>query len=162
MAFVAGKSAVGGVELLAPVPLQHLTDGAIVARDRGKVAFGSRAWEVFRRLDELRDGLPVTVWIYASHARLGGTPRATWKARYLGQVEAPHGAHPDGAKYRPPSTVEGGEDGTQHWALFWEVEELRELPAAEARAVSDFRGLDRKARYTKLFVPEGPLLVVAT
>lgn len=38
--------------LLAPVPHDHLLDGADVCANRGKVAFGSRAWEVIRRLDD--------------------------------------------------------------------------------------------------------------
>ncbi len=149
------------VALLAPVPLAHLEDGATVAEQCGKVAFGSRAWEVFRRLDALRDGLPVDVWIYASHAHVGGPPRATWRARYIGHVNAVCGAHPDGAKYRPPSTIEGGEDEAQYWAIFWEVEDLRELGPDEAIPVTSFQGLERKSRYRKLFVPEGPLLVLA-
>jgi hypothetical protein len=136
------------VALLAPVPLAHLTDGAVVANEKGKVAFGSRAWEVFRRLDGLRDGLPVDVWIYASHAHVGGPPKATWRARYIGHVDAVGGAHPQGAKFRPPR------------AIFWEVEYLRELEPGEAMPVADFQGLDRKSRYAKLFVPEGPLLVL--
>jgi hypothetical protein len=149
------------VALLAPVPLAHLTDGAAVANEKGKVAFGSRAWEVFRRLDGLRDGLPVEVWIYASHAHVGGPPKATWRARYIGHVETPTGAHPDGSKFRPPSTTEGGEDKAGHWGLFWEVEDLRELAPQEAMLVTRFQGFDRKSRYAKLFVPEGPLLVLA-
>lgn len=149
------------VALLAPVPLAHLLDGAIVAKEKGKVAFGSRAWEAFRRLDGLRDGLAVDVWIYASHAHVGGAPKATWRARYIGNVDAVGGAHPQGAKFRPPSTTDGGEDKANHWAIFWEVEDLRELGAGEAVPVTDFQGLDRKSRYAKLFVPEGPLLVLA-
>ncbi len=149
------------VALLAPVPLAHLTDGAVVAEEKGKVAFGSRAWEVFQRLDGLRDGLPVDVWIYASHAHVGGAPKATWRARYVGHVLAKFGAHPEGAKFRPPSTTDGGEDKANHWAIFWEVENLRELGPDEAVPVTGFQGLDRKSRYAKMFVPEGPLLVLA-
>jgi hypothetical protein len=36
------------VALLAPVPLEHLIDGVAVCDQQGKVAFGSRAWEIFR------------------------------------------------------------------------------------------------------------------
>jgi hypothetical protein len=36
------------VALLASVPLEHLTDGQTTAETKGKVAFGSRAWETFR------------------------------------------------------------------------------------------------------------------
>jgi hypothetical protein len=50
------------VELLAPVPLDLLQDGLAFAGD-DELALGSRAWGVFRRLDEIRDGRPVRVWI---------------------------------------------------------------------------------------------------
>ena len=56
------------VALLAPVPEEHLLDGVNVIHVEGRVAFGSRAWEVFRELDALRKGDPVDVYIYASHA----------------------------------------------------------------------------------------------
>lgn len=41
----------GNIALLAPVPLHHLQDGYQVARQQGKVAFGSMKWELFRELD---------------------------------------------------------------------------------------------------------------
>ncbi len=37
----------------------------------------------------------------------------------------------------------------------------QELGPQGAMPVTHFQGLDRKARYAKLFVPEGPLLVRA-
>jgi hypothetical protein len=147
------------VALLAPVPWEHLVDGQHVARAAGRVAFGSRAWEVFSKLDTLRRGQPVDAWIYASHAAVAGVPTVRWRARYLGQVGAVAGAHPQGSTFRPPSTLEGGEDRGGHWALFWEVEGLHELAPADAIRVSAFQGLDRKTRYSARFVPEGPLLV---
>lgn len=55
------------IALLAPVPLEHLLDGETTARTEGKVAFGSRKWDTFRQLDALREGMPVDVYIYASH-----------------------------------------------------------------------------------------------
>jgi hypothetical protein len=60
------------VALLAPVPLEHLVDGVEVCAREGKVAFGSRAWEVFKQLDEIRAEAPVDVYVYASHAQAGG------------------------------------------------------------------------------------------
>ncbi len=45
---------VANVALLAPVPLVHLMAGADIAKREGRVAFGSRAWDVFRELDALR------------------------------------------------------------------------------------------------------------
>lgn len=71
--------------LLAPVPLVHLQDGAVVCAQESKVAFGSRAWELFRELDNLRNDSLVDVYIYASQAP-GARPEATWHARYLGHA----------------------------------------------------------------------------
>ena len=68
------------IALLAPVPLVHLEDGANICHEKGKVAFGSRSWEVFRELDELRKKQPVPVLIYASISDAGGLPLVTWTA----------------------------------------------------------------------------------
>lgn len=57
------------IALLAPVPLEHLTDGQMKIMSDGKVAFGSKAFERFLKRDELRKGLPVDVYIYKSHGQ---------------------------------------------------------------------------------------------
>lgn len=89
-----------------------------------------------------------------------GPPNVTWRARYVGHVRATtSGAHPAGTGFRPPSTVEDGEDRASYWAVFWEVEDLRALGPDEIMAVTSFQVLERRARYAKTFVPEGPLLV---
>ena len=49
------------VALLAPVPLEHLIDGLSVCDQQGKVAFGSRAWEIFREAYKNVSGLARTV-----------------------------------------------------------------------------------------------------
>lgn len=56
------------IALLAPVPLVHLEDGVDVSERKGKVAYGSTAWEFFKKLDEDRGGLAVETFIYASHS----------------------------------------------------------------------------------------------
>lgn len=66
--------------LLAAVPEEHLLDGQKVAETHGMVAFGSRAWEVFRELDRLRNDEPVPVYIYASHAAAHVGNKVTWSA----------------------------------------------------------------------------------
>jgi hypothetical protein len=68
LASYAGVSRHGGrnmtdIALLAPVPLEHLEDGIDICRKQGKVAFGSRAWEIFRELDALRNGRPISAFI---------------------------------------------------------------------------------------------------
>ena len=44
--------------LLAPVPLEHLQSGREVAEKEEYVAFGTRKWELLRRLDEMCGGSP--------------------------------------------------------------------------------------------------------
>jgi hypothetical protein len=144
--------------LLAPVPLVHLADGQDVCRDEGKVAFGTRGWEVFRDL-EADGGLGAPVLIYASHAaehNLG--PVVSWQACYAGWVPATiSGGHPDGERYRPPSTY-GGEDTTRHWLGFWAVTDLQALGAEEHIPIADLH--DRRGRkFGGDFVPEGPILL---
>ena len=153
------KDFVGSVALLAPVPEEHLLDGAVVCAQQGKVAFGSRAFETFLELDGIRDGAPVDVYIYASHTLRDGPAKATWAATYVGQAKAPGGAHPDGRRYRPPSTFEYESDNKGHWALFWEVADLRRLSEEEAILVRDMRGWKHKSKYDKFFIPEGPLII---
>ena len=63
---IGNPSVSSAVELLAPVPADLLQDASAFAGAR-EVAFGSRAWEVFRQLDAIRGDDPVRVWIYASH-----------------------------------------------------------------------------------------------
>jgi hypothetical protein len=142
------------VALLAPVPLVHLEDGIELCQNRRlhKVAFGSRAWELFRRLDELREDQPVDVYIYASHRDVRELA-ATWHGRYIGHVESlPDGTHPKGDKYRPRSTH--GE--TDHWGVFWEVEGLEPIAPM---AIDEFRGYGAEKDFGQPFVPEGPILI---
>lgn len=146
------------VALLAPVPMVHLEDGEGKCQEMGKVAFGSRAWEVFRELDALRNKEPVPVLIYASMTDIDGPPSVTWRARYLGHVHSKNGAHPDGMKYRPPSTGEHPSDNVGHWAVFWEVDELHRLRADEIILIKSLQGLSGKY-YKPEFVPEGPIIV---
>lgn len=146
------------IALLAPVPLVHLTDGIEVCERMGKVAFGSRAWEVFRNLDELRAGTDVPVLIYASMADADGPARASWKASYIGHVESQNGAHPDGMKFRPASTESNQSDNLGFWAVFWEVSKLTRLPDQEQIEVNTIQG--QNGNYFKPgFVPEGPIIV---
>lgn len=149
------------VALLAPVPLEHLQDGVDVCQKEGKVAFGSRAWEVFRKLDDIRNGLTVDVYIYASHNPSARGFTVTWMAVYIGHVESINGAHLLGMKYRPPSTERYQEDNLGHWAVFWEVEDLHLLTESECVLTGRFHGLDKRKNYGRNFAPEGPILIQA-
>ena len=148
------------IALLAPVPLVHLTDGIEVCERMGKVAFGSRAWEVFRNLDELRADKEVQVLIYASMANVDGPARASWNASYIGHVESRNGAHPDGMTFRPASTERYQSDNLGFWAVFWEIANLTRLPEQQQIEVNAIQG--QNGNYFKpSFVPEGPIIVQA-
>ena len=147
------------IALLAPVPLEHLLDGAEVTEREGRVAFGSRAWELFRKLDALRSGLAVDVYIYASHTEAPPHFEATWYGRYIGHVDSINGAHPAGMRYRPPSTAKYPTDNQGHWAVFWEVKELRQLPSGKGIRLANLTGFGKSKAYGRGFVPEGPLII---
>jgi hypothetical protein len=42
--------------ILAPVPLEHLKSGVNIVAKEGFVAYSSGKWELFREIDERRDG----------------------------------------------------------------------------------------------------------
>lgn len=153
------KKTAAHIALLAPVPEEHLIDGAEVCSKEGKVAFGSRAFLVFVELDELRQGEPVDVYIYSSHRERSGPAQATWTARYQGFVKSVNGAHPEGSRYRPPSTFKYESDNKGHWGLFWEVTDLRQVHEDEVILVRDMRGWRHKTKYDRFFIPEGPLII---
>ena len=148
-------SGVSPVALLSPVPFEHLSDGVDVCTRRGKVAFGSQAWTVFDKFENV-GGIGAPVLIYASHPteRLGAV--VSWVARYLGYVESVGGRHPDKMRHRPPSCHV--EDKSGHWAGFYEVEGLRRLDETELVRISTLRNPDNRA-FKSGFVPEGPTII---
>ena len=150
----------GEFALLAPVPLEHLENGVDICRREGKVAFGSRAWEVFRELDTLRDGKPLSAYIYASKSDADGPPTVTWHAKYIGHVESKNGAHPEGMRFRSPSTGNYENDNKGWWAVFWEVASLELLPESKQLLIKELRSRSG-ACYKPDFVPEGPIIILA-
>lgn len=147
------------IALLAPVPYEHLESGKPICDKEGKVAFGSMAWEVFRELDKERNGASVNVYIYASDSPNSEELEVSWIGRYIGHVESKNGTHPDGMRFRPPSTAKNPGDNKGHWAVFWELDELRELEPSECKPTGAFTGYKSKKQYKKNVVPRGPLLI---
>lgn len=140
------------IALLAPVPIGLLRQAGAVIDAKGKVAFGSRAWELFRSLDELRDGLPIDVFIYASKTDVLEKV-VSWRGRYLGHVEGVDGKHPAGRRYRSRLAME---DGSGWWAVFWELDNLEQIPPI---STADLRGYGVVSNYGSSFVPEGPIII---
>jgi hypothetical protein len=109
--------------ILAPVPLQHLDSGEIVCRERGYVSFGSMKWELFAKVDEMRQGEKVPVLIYPSYesdvAKL--TFKVGWTATYVKQITDREERIAEEQLYRPPTTVgdDAIRDSAMDWVIFW-------------------------------------------
>ncbi|MBI5949983.1 MAG: hypothetical protein HY875_17745 [Chloroflexi bacterium] len=145
--------------ILAPVPLEHLESGEEIARATGFVAFGSLKWELFRKADELRNGMPVPVLFYPSfdYESPGKLSyEATWAGWYVDSVESRGGAHPDGMRHRPPSTAKYRDDNEGHWAVFWHVRDLTRLE--QSIPITKLRG-HAKGTWRKNSAPRGPELI---
>jgi hypothetical protein len=148
------------VALLAPVPEEHLLSGQETLRASGKVAFGSKNWELFHTLGEPLRGDECDVLLYASDAsRPLNPPTATWSARFVGFTVAVNGAHEHGMKYRPASTTKYPPDNQGSWTVFWEVTNLR--PMSPGVKISLLRGFKKPHSYLVNFIPRGPSLIQA-
>jgi len=145
--------------LLAPVPLEHLLSSVEKLAEAEKVAFGSRAWEVFRDLDVSRRGAPVPVLFYASHDGASYPPMVSWTARYLRHVEGRGGAHPEGMTFRPSSTAKYRKDNSGHWAVFWEVDDLRKLAVEQQVRIDGLKSGTSGKPLASGYRPEGPIVV---
>lgn len=145
--------------LLAPVPEVHLLDGLTTVRFHGKAAYGSRSWEVFRDLDQLRGDEPVVAYLYASHAAQNVGPKVTWQALYIGHVDAPNGTYPGNLKYRPESATRHPADVGGHWAIYWHLSDLKPLPIEDWAEIGELRRYRTVKRFGRRFVPEGPVIV---
>lgn len=146
--------------IVAPVPLGHVQSGILVAEKEGFVAFGSMKWELLAKADERRHGQPVPVLIYSSHEDRPARPtfKVAWAGWYVGHVHSVGGAHREGMQYRPPTTAGSPSDNTGHWAVFWHVRGLRELPPERHLHISSLEGY-QTGRPRKDHPPHGPELV---
>ncbi len=143
--------------ILAPVPEVHLISGMETCDREGKVVFGSEAWELFRQVDTLRRGEAVEVFIYPCHADSEKPMRleACWHGFYVGHVPSRRGRYPGDKRFRPQSA----ETDKPTWAVFWEIEDLEELPEIDYIPIASLRGFDKKSDYALRTAPHGPLLI---
>ncbi|MFD2262816.1 hypothetical protein ACFSM5_07945 [Lacibacterium aquatile] len=145
--------------ILAPVPLEHLKTGREIAITTGFVAFGSRKWDLFRKVDELRGAAPVPVLIYPSHEGVSAKSNflVSWLGWYVGCEESGSGKHSKGLTHRPPTTGQNVSDNQGHWAVFWHVSDLYELPVGQRLPISAIQTV--KGGWRKSAAPRGPELV---
>jgi hypothetical protein len=151
------------VALLAPVPEEHLISGQAMCSEVGRVSFGSRDFEVFRKLDEQREGAPCQVLVYASWPNVPpvGFPRITWTATYLRTVDARSDGSPPKGIFRPVSTKNYPGDKKGHWGVYWEVTDLQKCEGDQQLAISSLRGKNSAKNYLKTFHPERPMIIEA-
>jgi hypothetical protein len=152
--------------ILAPVPEIHLVSGLeaiaaqvdsddVTAQALPKVAFGSMAFEILRKADELRKERAVEVLIYASDSE-GDRPlnsEVSWRARYIGHLPSRSGRYPGKSHFRPKATA----TEKPIWAVYWEVQQLEKLKTPIP--IASLQLLGQKANCKSRFVPDGPVLI---
>ena len=145
--------------ILAPVPLEYLRSGVEIASNTGFVAFGSLKWELFRKVDELRGSARILVLIYPSHEELPAKDSfvVSWVGWYVGCEESGIGKHSKIMAHRPPTTDQYTSDNQGHWAVFWHVSDLCELPAGQRLPISAIQTVE--GGWRKSAPPRGPELV---
>lgn len=74
--------------LLAPVPLEHLMSGLKLQAAKDFIAFGTRKWELLRKVDLMR-GRAVPVLVYPSHEDVPAENSfvVSWFGWYIGHAE---------------------------------------------------------------------------
>ncbi|NJK63755.1 MAG: hypothetical protein HC921_14660 [Synechococcaceae cyanobacterium SM2_3_1] len=141
--------------ILAPLPEAHLAAAQQVCQREGKVAFGSRSEQLFRKIDLSRVRDTVDVFIYAANPEVDLGAVISWHGVYVGQVQAlPDGTHPDKARYRPLTAYDT--DCMKLWTLYWEMENLQPIQPIK---IETLRGFDQEAVYAASFVPKSPVLI---
>jgi hypothetical protein len=145
--------------ILAPVPAELLQD----ALDNGfaRVAFGSMAWDFFRRLsDEVGDGQP-PVLLYASHEAEFAL-EVTWAGRFAGWRDAAEAeGDPDFEEQLRSPLARHDWLGNEHggaWAIYWIVDGLHRLQ--QPIPLGDLR-LPNGKHLSSAFIPRGPTRILA-
>lgn len=145
--------------LLAPVPVQHLQSGVEVCQREGKVAFASAAFEFFLELDAKRAERPIPVYFYASQEEVM-KPVISWQGIYTGFYHSDNGFDPNKNRFRPPTTYQGQSPDSDDWPLFWEVENLTEIPEGPGRLpLYNLVAYKGKKKLALNFLPQGPVLI---
>ena len=148
--------------ILAPVPLEHLESGIIVAKETGYVSFGSAKWELFRKVDKSRGDQKVPTLIYPSYEGIAAklTLTVAWTGWYIGHVVEYSDKLFDEETHRPPTTVKyhPAGDNAAGWAIFWRVEGLEKLPEDETVEIRQLESYT-SGSWRRDAPPRGPELV---
>lgn len=125
----------------------------------GFVAFGTRKWELLRQLNNMQGDGRVAVLIYPSHEEVEAKDSfiVSWFGWYAGSEETSTGAHSKRMTHRPSTTGDYAQDNHGHWAAFWHVSNLRELPPAKCLSIGKIAGF--AGGWRKDAPPRGPELV---
>lgn len=153
-----------GFGILAPVPADLLKSALATCEEKGRVAFGTNAGDIFRKAAQVY-GQPFPILIYPTihygdPDRVSAPGYACFRGAYLRLAPAnPNGRHPE-ASIRPPTTISGSNPDTP-WQYFWEVESLKMLPKAQHVAITTLTAEGQRKPLPKGYVPHGPLIVEA-
>lgn len=145
--------------ILAPVPLEHLESGLLVLDRQEFVAYGTMKWELLAKVDAMQGDGRIAVLIYPSHEDVPTKDSfvVSWFGWYAGSVHSLNGAHPNGMNNRPDTTAKYLADNRGHWAAFWHVTGLRQLPKEKQISIGKIQGY--KGGWRKDRPPRGPELV---
>jgi hypothetical protein len=142
--------------LLAPVPINHLRSAVEAFMHR--VAFGSDAYDTFHGVPKQIEAPGFRALLYPSYLYDWGEeaePFVRFEGRFGGWEAAERLEEEDLKSVRPGSVYASGNE-EPHWALFWFVEDLRELP--ERIPLGRIQRLSG-GRLDPGFVPRGPIFV---
>lgn len=62
-------------------------------------------------------------------------------------------------KFRPETTGQYSSDNAGHWAVFWEVADLRIVGSEDGFPISDLHSFRSQKPLKQGFRPQGPMLV---
>lgn len=149
------------IAILAPLPESHLVSGVDtliaqqdLAQENPTIAYGSMAFETFSKVDALRQGKPVAVFLYASHlAENPLNPEITWQGWYVSHSHSRRGRFAGEARRRPEAT----KADTERWAVYWEMNELG--PMKKSLAMDSIHELGKKKPLGKRFLPKEAMLI---
>jgi len=151
-----------GIAVLAPVPASILKSAIETCVTAGRVAFGSKVWNVFdKATTEYGKGIPVLICPTGRKddpdELCPSVGYVNFRSLYLGTVQAVAGRHPN-PDVRPSATISDTDD----WDFFWEVSNLHKLAKQDQIAITDLISEGNGKPLTKSYPLYRPILVTAS